>query len=157
MKIIFTSNHKILLYDSIMDIPAERDSMVNYFLLEDSGIGTDMHSFDALMSSIAVSIQNNKLDDAMQGIRNVMGNVRGQLQNYRPDFLAWACLIHSIDGKKLDDFNDKDVREIVKELSDDGLTIGQIQESLDEVKKKFPESWEFTSLHGQEAESETTY
>lgn len=157
MRTVSTSNHTVVLYDSITNIPAERDSMVNYYLLEDSGIGTDMHAIDGLLSSISIAAQNNKPADVIQGIRNLLGNIRGQLQDYRPDFLAWACLIHTIDGKKVEDFGGDNVRDIVKMLSDDGLTIGQIQDTLDEVKKKFPESWDYTFPPGQETESETAY
>lgn len=153
MKIVTTENHTIEMYDSIHNLPAWRDNKVNYYLLEDSGLGTDINAVGALLNSIVVASRNNNPKDVETAVFNIMSNIWGQINEYRPDFMAWACFIKSIDGKPFDDLSRENIEKTIKMLSDDGLTLGDIIDTLDELKKKLPESWDYIFQNGMDLES----
>lgn len=154
MKVITTSNYKIELYDSIHNLPAWRDVKIDYYLLEDTGLGTNIEAIGSLFSSIVSAARSGNAKDVETAVYNIMSGIYSQIQEYRPDFMAWACMIKSINGEPFEDLSWDNVKKTIKMLSDDGLTIGDLDETFEEIKKKFPESWTSFFRSGQDQEEE---
>ena len=119
---------KVLFYTDIDQLPAERFSKVNkYWMLHDE-LGSCFEDIDRIhITRLALS-----LNDPMKA-KKVLDNLRVLIYNIinetDPESLAFATLIHSIDGIELTYLSDENLKRVLKELSDKGLTI-------DTLKKK---------------------
>lgn len=119
---------KVLFYTDIDQLPAERFSKVNkYWMLHDE-LGSCFEDIDRIhITRLALS-----LNDPMKA-KKVLDNLRVLIYNIinetDPESLAFATLIHSIDGIELTDLSDENLKKTIKYLSDRGLNI-------DTLKKK---------------------
>jgi hypothetical protein len=159
MREIRVQDTTVRLYDSIQNLPASRDSLMNYYLLSDMGVGSDMqavdHHLNSLLSLVYEPVTEEGLSKLQQRMTDAATNLRlsyhSILSQYNPRHLAWACLIESIDGQPLTDTGEAALKALVGTLSDKGLTVELLEESLNEIKKKFPPSWELTFPDGEES------
>jgi hypothetical protein len=54
-----------------------------------------------------------------------------------PGSLAFACMVHSINGVEVTDLSDENLKKIVKELSEKGLTIETLKKKVKTSEKEF--------------------
>jgi hypothetical protein len=57
------------------------------------------------------------------------------INEVNPESLAFACLIHSIDGVEVTDLSDENLKRIIKFLSDKGLTIDVLKKKTQEIRE----------------------
>lgn len=133
MKAVVINKKKLLLYDSIDELPIINFQKYNKYLLIDAGIGSDVNDIDQHITKIAKYIKSNK-SLAMQELQNMRQNLFMIASNISPKYLAFAALIHSVDGKKVEDLSDNNL----KALLDDIKTVKHswLIHTLAEIKKK---------------------
>lgn len=120
MKVLKINNKDVRVYDSIDEMPIVNFQKYNKYLLIDSGIGSDVDDIDSHIIKIAKFIKAGNSKKALQELQNMRQNIYMVNSGISPNYLAFAALIHDIDGKEVTD------------LSDDGLKA--TLESLKEVK-----------------------
>jgi hypothetical protein len=113
---------KLMLYTDIDQLPAERFSKVNKFWMLNDELGNSFEDIDRIhITRIAMSL-NDK-----EKAKNVLDNMRVLIHNIinevNPESLAFACMIHSIDGQEITDLSDENLKKTIKYLSERGLTI----------------------------------
>ncbi|MCK9521365.1 MAG: hypothetical protein M0R74_20425 [Dehalococcoidia bacterium] len=119
---------KVLFYTDIDQLPAERFSKVNkYWMLHDE-LGSCFEDIDRIhITRLALSLNDPaKAKKVLDNLRVLIYNIINETD---PESLAFATLIHSIDGIELTDLSDENLKKTIKYLSDRGLTI-------DTLKKK---------------------
>lgn len=133
MKAVVINNKKLLLYDSIDELPIINFQKYNKYLLIDAGIGSDVNDIDQHITKIAKYIKSDKAL-AMQELQNMRQNLYMIASNISPKYLAFAALIHSVNGKKVEDLSDDNL----KALLDDIKTVKHswLIRILAEIKKK---------------------
>ena len=109
MRTLIVNKKVIRVYDGIDEMPIVNFQKYNKYLLIDSGIGSDSDDIDAHIVKVARYIKANDSKKALQELQNMRQNMYMVNNEISPKYLAFAALIHSIDGKELND------------LSDDGL------------------------------------
>jgi hypothetical protein len=119
---------KLLLYTDIDQLPADRFSKVNKFWMLNDELGSSFEDIDRIhISRIKLTLDDKvKASKILDNMRVLIHNV---INEVNPESMAFACLIHSIDGKELTDLSDENLKKIISELSLKGLTI-------DVLKKK---------------------
>lgn len=120
MKTLIINKKTVKVYDSIDEMPIVNFQKYNKYLLIDSGIGSDADDIDAHIIKIAKYIKAKDDKKALQELQNMRQNIYMVNSEISPKYLAFASLIHSIDGSEISD------------LSDDGLK--KILESIKEIK-----------------------
>lgn len=115
MRTINIKNKILKVYDSIDEMPIVNFQKYNKYLLIDSGIGSSVDDIDAHISKIARFIKVDK-DKAIQELQNMRTNLIMISSGISPKYLAFASLIHSIDGKKVDDLSDENLSSILSSL-----------------------------------------
>lgn len=145
MKTIQLNTKTVRLYEGIHERPAERDTWANYYLLADMGIGSSMQAVDNHYAALTGLVLEGKTELIPQQVENMRLCHHAILTRYRPDHLAWACLVESVDGVPYTDLSEDALTGLVADLSADGLTAGLIEDTLEEIKKKCPPSWGYTS------------
>lgn len=109
-------NDKVLkVYDSIDELPIVNFQKYNKYLLIDSGIGSDVDSIDSHISRIAKLIKSNT-SKALQELQNMRQNMYMITSEISPKYMAFACLIYSINGKVITDFSDENLKSIMNDL-----------------------------------------
>lgn len=134
MKTITINKKIVRLYDSIDEMPIINFQKYNKYLLIDSGIGSDADDIDAHITRIAKFIKINNSKKALQELQNMRQNMYMVNNEISPKYLAFAALIHSIDGKEINDLSDDNLKFILKDLKT--IKHSRIIEFLEWLKKK---------------------
>lgn len=126
--------HWVEYYDAIDSLPVERYHRYQKALLVDSGIGADIASFDQRIERARRFLMKGDTEQAQRELSNLRQCVYMIQQELSPKHLAFAALVHSIDGKRCEDFSEDGLRGIVATLS--GAEVKELASVLDSVKKK---------------------
>lgn len=156
MKTVVLKGKTIQLYDSIDELPIVNFQKYNKCLLIDSGIGSDIESVDEHLVNLAKLIKSDKAK-ASQELQNLRQNLYMITSNISPKYMAFAALIHSINGKKLTDLSDDSLKAIIKDLGEVRHSV--VTEFLAWVKKKLESELEtyFPSEFGVSAKEKELY
>lgn len=134
MKTIEANNKIIKLYDSIDEMPIANFQKYNKCVLIDSGIGSDIDSVDSHIVKIAKLVNSGNNARAMQELQNMRQNMHMIVQNVSPKYMAFAALVHSIDGVVVTDLSDSNLVEIINSISSVKASI--VDNILEWLKKK---------------------
>lgn len=120
---------KVLYYADIDQLPAERFSKVNKFWMLHDELGSSFEDIDKIhISRLLLS-----LDDKAKSLK-VVDNLRVLIHNIinevNPESMAFACLIHSIDGVEMTDLSDENLKRTINYLSERGLTIDVLKKKV---------------------------
>ena len=115
MKTVKINNHELKLYDSIDEMPIVNFQKYNKYIIVDSGLGSDIDSVDEHLVNLAKLIKSDK-DKAQQELQNLRQTMHLIVSGISPNYLAFAALIHSIDGKVVEDLSDENLKSIIEKL-----------------------------------------
>lgn len=118
MKNLLINKKIVRVYDSIDEMPIINFQKYNKYLLIDSGIGSDVDDIDAHITRIAKFIKANNNKKALQELQNMRQNMYMVNSGISPKYLAFAALIHSVDGKEVNDLSDDGLKALLKELKE---------------------------------------
>lgn len=118
MKSLLINKKIVRVYDSIDEMPIVNFQKYNKYLLIDSGIGSDADDIDAHIVKIAKFIKANNNKKALQELQNMRQNIYMVNSEISPKYLAFAALIHSVDGKEVNDLSDDGLKKLLQDLKD---------------------------------------
>lgn len=104
------------LYDSIEELPILNFQKFNRYLLIDAGIGSDLEDIDVHIEKVAKYINTDK-QLAVQELMNMRQSLYFISQAVDVKHLAFVTLIYEINGKKLYDLSDDNVKAISTKLN----------------------------------------
>lgn len=134
MKSLLINKKIVRVYDSIDEMPIVNFQKYNKYLLIDSGIGSDADDIDAHIVKIAKYIKSNNNRKALQELQNMRQNIYMVNSEISPKYLAFAALIHSVDGKEVNDLSDDGLKNILARLKE--IKHSKIIDFLIWLKKK---------------------
>lgn len=152
MKDIKIGKHKLKIYDSIEELPVVRYHKFSKLMLIDAQVGSSLADFDAHAERIIRYIRTDKKDLAEKELMILRQAVYFIQTEVSPKHLAYAALIHTIDGKPVEDLSDETLKAISDKLSDVSKT--ELDSKIEESKKKlerelqvyFPNLFEISSV-----------
>ena len=118
MKNVLINKKVVRVYDSIDEMPIINFQKYNKYLLIDSGIGSDADDIDAHIVKIAKYIKSNNNRKALQELQNMRQNIYMVNSEISPKYLAFAALIHSVDGKEVNDLSDDGLKKLLQDLKE---------------------------------------
>ena len=118
MKSLLINKKIVRVYDSIDEMPIVNFQKYNKYLLIDSGIGSDVDDIDAHIVKIAKYIKSNNNKKALQELQNMRQNIYMVNSEISPKYLAFAALIHSVDGKEVNDLSDDGLKKLLQDLKE---------------------------------------
>ena len=134
MRTLILSNGKVLkLYDSIDEMPIVNFQKYNKLILLDSGLGSDIDSVDEHIIKVAKYIESGNSKEAIQELQNMRQNMHLIVSNISPKYMAFAALIHSIDGNVVNDLSDDNLKAILSKLDVKHSVLSHL---LDTIKDK---------------------
>lgn len=149
MKKVTLQGHKIEIYDSIDELPIVRFQIYNKYLLLDCGIGSDMESVDERLERVYRYIKIKDLENLQKEVCNLREAIYFVISELSPRYMAFCCLVGSLDGKKIGDTSD-DIREVYeilkfeKKKDIDDLLDAAKTKICDELDLYFPSIFEST-------------
>lgn len=116
MKTIELNNNIVKVYDSIDEMPIINFQKYNKYLLIDAGIGSTVDDIDTHLVRIAKYIKASSPKNALIELQNMRQNIHMINSQISPKYLAFAALIHSVNGNELTDLSDDNLKSILNSL-----------------------------------------
>ena len=126
--------HRVRMYDGIDELPIVRFQKLQKYILIDAGIGGDIAAFDRHCEKARRYIAQGKADFAQQELDNLRQCVFLVQSELNPGHRAFAVLVESIDGEKVNDISDAGLEAVLKKLG--SVSIKETAEVTRAVKKK---------------------
>lgn len=119
----------VKMYDNIDQLPIERFNKANkYWMLHDN-IGSSIGDFDEKHYSKLILLAGDK-DKCIGELNNLRIMVYNVMNEINVEHLSFACLVHSINGKEKSDLSENALNDVLKYLSDHGLTQDILKKKL---------------------------
>lgn len=131
---------EVKLYNSIHELPCDIFTLFQSYVIQDAGIGSTVSDLNNRFATLDTLISSNKIPEAIQERYNLHIGLFLGLEKINISHICFACLIHSINGKEIQDRSEDSLRKIITDLSKLGLTNGIVKDYLDEVKKNLIEN-----------------
>lgn len=133
MKVGKVNKHTVEIYDSVDELPIKRFQKYNKYLLIDSGVGSDiqdvLHHID-----LAKVYANSNPAMAITELENMRQSIYLVVDELSPKYMAFATLVHKIDGEEMTDLSDAGLKRVLCILSE--AKKGWLDGVLSSVKKK---------------------
>lgn len=127
--------------DSIFEIPIDNYQEFQKALTMEIHSGTTIADVTAHYEKLALFIQRGETEAAIEELNNLYTGAYLVLNGFDTTSAAFVHLIHSIDGIKLEEFDEVETKKILKQLTKDFVSQGDIHEIIEEVKKKLLTSY----------------
>ena len=101
------------MYADIEQLTAEKFSKVNKYWMLDDELGNSFADIDRIhMTRLILSLDDK--EKAKKVIDNMRVLIHNIINEVNPESLAFACLIHSIDGVEIKDMSDENLKRTLK-------------------------------------------
>jgi hypothetical protein len=130
------NNKQVTFYDTIDELPIKRYNLLNKYSLIDLGIGSDVSDIVRHHSRFNQFLELKDYESLYVENENLMINYNFILSSKNIKGYVLASLIKDIDGEKVD-VSDSTIEEYVDFLEQSSLTIGQLEQYTDNLKKNF--------------------
>ena len=130
------NDKQVTFYESIDELPIKRYNLLNKYSLIDLGIGSDVSDVVRHHSRFNQFLELKDYESLYVENENLMINYNFILSAKNIKGYVLASLIKDIDGEKVD-VSDSTIEEYVDFLEQSSLTIGQLSEYTDNLKKNF--------------------
>lgn len=134
MKTLSIANRTIKLYDSTDEMPIEVFQKYNKYIIMDAGLGSDIDSVDEHIMKVARLIKAGDQVKAMRELQNMRQAMHLIISEVSPRNMAFAALVYSIDGKKVESISDTSLQELMHDISE--VSEHTILNTIYEMKKK---------------------
>lgn len=134
MRKLRIGGHRVVMYDSIDELPMVRFHKYSRMLLVDAGVGSDIQDFDAHIERAVRYIRKGDNENAAKEMENLRQNVYLILHEQSVRDLSFAVLVAEIDGKDASDLSEEGLAQVLRTLG--GAPRKDITDSLESVKKK---------------------
>lgn len=116
MRTLNLNNMEIKIYDDIDELPIVNFQKYNKYIMLDAGLGSDVDSVDQHIVNIAKLI-NTDTKKAVQELQNMRQNMHLIVNELSPKYMAFASLVHSIDGEEVTDLSDSNLKSIIGRIN----------------------------------------
>ncbi len=120
--------HSVTLYDDPECLPADNYYRFNKYLLLESSLGSSVEDFSIKHINIIYTLINaDKKQEAITEINNLRQLFFQTLNEVNMAQMAFACLIHSIDGMRCEDYSESGLRGIIERIGRIGITQKELK------------------------------
>lgn len=137
MRTIPTPQGSFRISESIKELPIHRFSEFQKYLLQDSGIGSDIESIYRHSEKLDIFLASNKVQEAINERANQHFNFFYMLNRISITHLTFAVFVDSIDDKPVTDYSESNLLLVCEQLGKvNGLQRQELESILEDVKKK---------------------
>ena len=144
--------HRVVMYDSIEELPIVRFQKYNKMLLLDAGLGSDVAVLDAKLARVSEFMKAGDMQNAVAEIDNLRQTLFNVQNGLTPHFMSLIPLMAEVDGDPLPHLSDENIQAVYDRLKD--VTMKAYEGAASEVKKKIES--ELKAYFNQGVESVTS-
>jgi hypothetical protein len=133
---VTTNRGKLLLKESIKELTIGHYTEFTKYIVQESGIGSDMVSVNKHFNALDTFLANGKIDEARAERYNLHFNIVLALNKINITHMSFALFVYSIDGEEVKDYSESGLERICKRLAEVELGRGELETILSEIKKK---------------------
>lgn len=148
-------DHKVVMYDSIEELPIVRFQKYNKMLMLDAGLGSDLTALDGHLARVSEYIKAGETANAAAEIDNLRQTLFNVQNGLTPHFMSLIPLMAEVDGEPLTDLSDENLQAVYDRLKD--VTMKAYEGAASEVKKKIEEELKAYFAQGGESASSKEY
>ncbi len=156
MRVLKVKGHTVELFDSIKELTIDRHHEFQKLALLDIGVGSDINSVGSHFSNFHQLLINKKSDQALLEARNLHNNFFYMLQKINVKSFCFHAFIKTIDRKPIKDFSEEGIKANIKRMSWFGLLQSEVEDILEDIKKKLTQNFEPIFLINLENQALTT-
>lgn len=127
---------KLVVYDSIHDLPITRFHLFNKYAMIDAGIGSNIDDVDRQVNNLREMNRRGDTNNLDMALMNFQQELRFIMQKVNPSTMTFAVMVKSIDGKEMNDLSDLGIENVITMLGKEGISYGMIKGIIEFVKKK---------------------
>lgn len=133
MKEVKINKHTLLVYSSIDEIPIINFHKYNKYLMFDSYVGSSVADvYSHINKAIQlIDVNANKAKDELLNLLSCISMIENEVS---PKHMAFIALVHSIDGDRITDYSDENIKKIIHSINT--VKESLISRLLLEIKKK---------------------
>lgn len=143
MNTCVVGGHKVELYGSIDEMPMANYHKFNKFLMFESGLAPDAHGVIGHLSKMNELLAAEEYDKLRTELQNTYQSVYFIMEELSPVSMAFACMVHSIDGDIVNDLSDDNLKLLSYKLNRERAKV--LRSKVEELKKKLTLSLKPTS------------
>jgi hypothetical protein len=110
------------------------------YIIQDSGIGSNMDDVNNHFAILYRYMGAGMLQEASNECYNLYQNIFLMLNSISIEHLSFCCFVHSIDDEEIKDFSESNLRLVSAQLGAGGVTQGDVDDILTDLKKKLTNS-----------------
>jgi hypothetical protein len=129
----FFRKTKLVIHDDIDQLPIDRFNKINKYWMLNDNIGSTFQDIDNNHIAKLILVADNK-EKVIKEIENLRILIYNVIKEVNPTHMAFACMIHSIDGVLNDDLSEEGIRKTLKKLNDAGVTEYLLKKKMKEVR-----------------------
>lgn len=118
------------------ELPIHRYAEHQKYLIQAAGIGSEIADADAHFGRLNAFLGAGMVQEAAQESINLQYGIRLALNKINIKSVAFACLVHKFDGKEIEDYTEDGLIALCERMGQAGLKQIQVEDILEEVKKK---------------------
>jgi hypothetical protein len=126
---------KIKIRESSKELPIDRFTDHQKYLMQDAGIGSKLGDVDQKYHRLDKFLQAGNIEYAIGERQNLHLNLYMMINKITIEHLSFVCLVESINGKRILDYSEENLKKVSKQLGELGLTQGMVADILEDVKK----------------------
>lgn len=130
---------KVVFFDSIKSLPNTRRFLSNNYQLWISGVGNKISQIQSNIGNAYAYLGANRTKDGLTFLQNADYGLEALKQEEDFELKQLACYLKSIDGIETNVSTDN-IDEVAEQLNMTGITIGQVEETLAAIKKKYSQN-----------------
>lgn len=136
MREVKTDKGTILVNESIKELPISRYTDFNKYIIQDTGIGSDVHAIMKHFALLDSFLAAGKIDDARRERLNLHFNFVVAINKINITHISFAVLIKSINGQAIDDYSERGLERVCQTIGEIGVGRQELEGILSDVKKK---------------------
>lgn len=126
--------HKVELYSSIDEMPMANYHKFNKYLMFESGLAPNANGVIGHLSRMGELLSAEEYDKLRLEIQNTYQAVSFIMEEMSPVSMAFACMVHKIDGELVTDLSDEAMKLLSYRLNRERAKV--LRSKVEELKKK---------------------
>jgi hypothetical protein len=127
---------EIVFYNSIREVPEWKWQLLQSILLQKEYIGATMPDVAKHHGKFDLFIKAKQYDELLEERVNLTICFNAMINNISIKSKALVCLVHTIDGERVDIISEDKQEEVYKKLLETDITNEKVDLLLEELKKK---------------------
>lgn len=138
MNTCVVGGHRVELYNSIDEMPMINYHRFNKFMMFDSALAPDANGVIGHLSRMSELLNAEQYDKLRIELQNTYMSISYIMNDISPVSMAFACMVHSIDGAIVTDLSDEALKSLSFKLNRESVKV--LRGKVEELKKKLTSS-----------------